>query len=46
MTNQTLSKFGIKKAITKHAIKDTEARKQIWADLRAVEARMRADGLI
>ena len=24
----------------------TEARKQIWADLRAVEARMRADGLI
>ena len=24
----------------------TEARKQIWADLRAVEARMRADGII
>jgi len=24
----------------------TEARKQIWADLRAVEARMRADGFI
>ena len=24
----------------------TEARKQIWADLRAVEARMRGDGLI
>ena len=24
----------------------TEARKQIWAELRAVEARMRADGLI
>ena len=24
----------------------TEARKQIWADLRAVEARMRSDGLI
>ena len=24
----------------------TEARKQIWTDLRAVEARMRADGLI
>ena len=24
----------------------TDARKQIWADLRAVEARMRADGLI
>ncbi|MDA9949695.1 hypothetical protein N9C16_09990 [Paracoccaceae bacterium] len=24
----------------------TEARKQIWADLHAVEARMRADGLI
>ena len=24
----------------------TEARKQIWAGLRAVEARMRADGLI
>ena len=24
----------------------TEARKRIWADLRAVEARMRADGLI
>ena len=24
----------------------TEARKQIWADLRAVEASMRADGLI
>ena len=24
----------------------TEARKQIWVDLRAVEARMRADGLI
>ena len=24
----------------------TEARKQIWADLRSVEARMRADGLI
>ena len=46
MTNQTLSKFGIKKATTKHAIKDTEARQQIWADLRAVEARMRADGLI
>ena len=24
----------------------TEARKKIWADLRAVDARMRADGLI
>ena len=24
----------------------TEARKQIWADLRAVEARMRTDGII
>ena len=24
----------------------TEVRKQIWADLRAVEARMRSDGLI
>ena len=24
----------------------TEARKQIWADLRAVEARMRVDGII